>query len=290
MPDRAATRYHQDYLAQVGQRVRSARARKGISRRELSARSDVSERYLAQLEGGSGNISILLLKRVADALAIPLAVLVDDAQTNPLSRLVSAYLEAPATLQAHAVRLFEPANDNDLKGKRVALIGLRGAGKSTLGQAVGQSLGVNFLELNSQIAEMSGMPVPEIMALYGPEGYRRLEKRAIESVAENDKPIILAVAGGIVAESSTFEFLLSRFNTIWLRASPQEHMERVRAQGDMRPMEGNPAAMSELRELLKDRDALYGLADAVVDTSACSVETSVVNVLNCLKNDLKIVV
>lgn len=289
MADGGQTRDYDAYLAQVGQRVRSARARQRVSRRELSERSDVSERYLAQLEGGNGNITILLLKRIADALAMPMSVLVDDAEKGPLARLVSGYLEAPTNLQAQAVRLLDPENDGGLKGKRVALIGLRGAGKSTLGKAVSSAIGVKFVELNTLISESSGMPVAEIIALYGQEGYRRLEKRALEAVANSDEPLVLAVAGGIVSDPTTFEFLLCRFNTIWLRASPREHMERVQAQGDMRPMEGNPTAMAELRGILQAREALYTRADEVIDTSNNSVESSALDVMNCMKGRFKIV-
>ncbi len=288
MADGSAAKNYDAYLELVGHRVRSARARQGLSRRELSERSEVSERYLAQLEGGTGNISILLLKRIADALSFPLSVLVDDTHKSPLARLVSGYLEAPTNLQAQAVRLLDPSNDGGLKGKRVALIGLRGAGKSTLGRAAGRALGIDFVELNRLISETSGMPVGEIMALYGQEGYRRLEKRALEAVATSEKPLVLAVAGGIVADPATFEFLLTRFNTIWLRASPEEHMARVQEQGDDRPMQGNPAAMAELRGILQAREALYTRADEVIDTSNSSVEASLADTLNCMKTQFKI--
>ncbi len=275
-----------DYLLRVGKRVRVCRNRLNLSRRELSERSSVSERYLAQLEAGSGNVSIVLLKRIADALSVPIAPLVDDGQDSPLARLVTSYFLAPTNLQAQAIRLLDPTSDGGLKGRKFALIGLRGAGKSTLGRKAGTSLGYPFKELNSLIAQTSGMPVSEIIDLYGQEGYRRLEKRAIEGVANSNEPVILAVAGGIVSDTQTFEYLLSRFNTIWLKTSPQEHMERVRAQGDERPMAGNPAAMAELKGILQARDELYARADAQIDTAGKDVAASTKDLLSCIRNRL----
>ncbi len=157
---------------------------------------------------------------------------------------------------------------------RICLIGLRGAGKSTLGELAGQALNLPFVELNSEIEEQSGMPVNEVIALYGQEGYRRLEAQAISRVISTHDDIILAVAGGIVAEPETFNLLQSHFHTIWLRATPEEHMARVREQGDERPMAGNLEAMDQLRSILTSREALYGKALAQLDTSGQSVDIS----------------
>jgi len=275
-----------EYLVRVGNRVRACRNRLNLSRRELSERSGVSERYLAQLEAGSGNVSIVLLKRIADALSIPIAPLVDDGQDSPLARLVTSYFGAPTNLRAQAIRLLDPSGNTELKGRKFALIGLRGAGKSTLGRRVGTALGFQFKELNSLIVQTSGMQVSEIIDLYGQEGYRRLEKRAMEGVANTNEPVILAVAGGIVSDPETFEYLLSRFNTIWLKAAPHEHMERVRAQGDERPMAGNPAAMEELRGILQAREEQYARADAQIDTTGKDVTESTKDLLACLHDRL----
>jgi XRE family aerobic/anaerobic benzoate catabolism transcriptional regulator len=171
------------------------------------------------------------------------------------------------------------------RGRRVALIGLRGAGKSTLGRMASESLGVPFIELNSEVEKTSGMPVHELMAMYGQEGYRRLERQALERIAASPDPLILAVAGGIVSEPDTFNQLLRYFHTVWLKAKPQEHMDRVRRQGDTRPMAGNPAAMDELRTILTSRESLYAQSEAQINTSEQSVDQSLATLLDVIKNE-----
>ena len=261
----------------VGQRVRRARERRGISRRVLSEKSGVSQRYLAQLEMGAGNISIGLLHKVATALDHRIEWLVgpEDPWTSEPMRVADLYRSATAETRQAVLRLLEPEAPERLRANRICLIGLRGAGKSTLGQRAGTMLGVPFLELNREIEEQSGMPVEDVMALYGQEGYRRLEHQALSRTIAAHDVLILAVAGGIVAEPETFALLLRRFHTIWLRASPEEHMARVRAQGDERPMAGNPKAMEELRSILTSREALYARADAVLDTTGLAREAAV---------------
>lgn len=255
-------------LLRVGERVRKARRAAGLSRRSLSDQSGVSQRYLAQLEGGSGNISISLLNRVATALNLPLETLVATDE-SPLPTLFQA--ADPAT-QAQVMALLQPAVSD--RAERICLIGLRGAGKSTLGAAVSQALNIPFLELNDVIAQAAGMPVAEIMALYGAEGYRRLEADAVEQVITGHNRLILAAAGGIVGDGQVYKRLLERFHTIWLRAAPDDHMNRVRAQGDTRPMAGNPRAMIELTAILKSREDLYARANAALETSGKSLDTS----------------
>jgi XRE family aerobic/anaerobic benzoate catabolism transcriptional regulator len=181
---------------------------------------------------------------------------------------VSLTNAADTDTQTEVLRLL--GADQSGRASRVCLIGLRGAGKSTLGAAVGDALGVAFLELNDVIAEFAGIPVSEIMALYGIEGYRRLEADALEKVIEDHDRLILAAAGGIVGDGAVFTRLLEKFHTIWLRATPEDHMERVRAQGDTRPMAGNPAAMAELTAILTSREAQYAQAGAQMNTSGCS--------------------
>jgi XRE family aerobic/anaerobic benzoate catabolism transcriptional regulator len=214
-----------------------------LSRRELAARSGVSPRYLAQLEGGSGNISIGLLQKVAVALGQPIG-------------------------------WFVAAVDGSERGQRLCLIGLRGAGKSTLGRLIGSKFGVPFVELNREIEALGGMAIGEIMSLYGADGYRRLESEALEKVASEHQRMVLAVAGGIVADGATYDRLLARFHTVWVKASPRDHMERVRAQGDTRPMAGNPQAMAQLQAILSEREMAYGKAQAILDTAGRSVEQS----------------
>jgi XRE family transcriptional regulator, aerobic/anaerobic benzoate catabolism transcriptional regulator len=263
-------------IQEVGRRVRRARERKGISRRVLSERSGVSQRYLAQLEMGEGNISIARLLDVAQALDHRIEWLVgaEDPWTSEAVRIADLYRRADPDTRRTALQLLSPGAPAERRARRVCLLGLRGAGKSTLGTALAKATDAPFVELNQEIEQLSGMPVEEVMALYGQEGYRRLEHQALERVIECHDRVVLAVAGGIVAEPETYALLLDRFHTIWLRASPEEHMSRVRAQGDERPMAGNPRAMDELRSILTSREALYARADAVLDTSGSLPEDS----------------
>ena len=220
--------------------MRAARARAKLTRQQLADRSRVSLRYLALLEAGEGNISLSVLHRVAQALA-----------TTPHA-LVGGESAPPA------------------RARRLALIGLRGAGKTTLGRRLGESLNWPFVELNREIETLSGLAVNEVIALYGQEGYRRLERQAVERVAAAHDHVVLAAAGGLVTEAETFAFVQAHFHTVWLKAAPHEHMERVRAQGDERPMAGHPQAMAALNALLAEREALYARAHATLDTSGAT--------------------
>ncbi len=272
-------------MAKVGERVRHARERKGISRRVLSDLSGVSQRYLAQLETGQGNISIALLWRVAEALDHRIEWLVgeEDPWTSEELRVTELYRSANAAERGKVMEILAPEAPGSLRAQRICLIGLRGAGKSTLGRLVGDALGLPFVELNREIGEQAGMPVDEVMALYGQEGYRRLESQALERVVATSDALILAVAGGIVAEPRTYAFLLRHFHTVWLRATPEEHMLRVRAQVDERPMAGNPKAMEELRSILTSREALYARAEAQVNTSGKTLEASKAELLSAIR-------
>lgn len=257
------------FLRLVGERVRTARTRKAMSRKTLAERSGVSQRYLAQLESGIGNISIALLRRVATALDHRVEWLVgaDDPWTSEIASISALYRAASSELRTKVRDLLAPEHSERARAQRVALIGLRGAGKSTLGREAARALDLRFVELNAEIEEASGMPIQEVIALYGPDGYRRLERDAVGRLAAANETMILAVAGGIVSEPETYAQLLRAFHTIWLRATPDDHMARVRAQGDLRPMAGNPAAMDELRATLASREALYARADGTLMTS-----------------------
>ncbi|MDA7965059.1 helix-turn-helix transcriptional regulator [Ruegeria sp.] len=263
-------------MVQVGERVRSARERKGISRRVLSESSGVSQRYLAQLETGSGNISIGLLKRVAHSLDHKIEWFLgeEDPWNSPSLRVAELFSAADSDTREVVLQLLSQGNNASGRAERICLIGLRGAGKSTLGKLAAEKLDVPFLELNKEIALHGGMPIDEILALYGQEGYRKLEAGSLDRVIENYDRVILAAAGGIVSEPETFNKLLSKFHTIWLKASPQEHMDRVRAQGDERPMQGNSDAMEQLTSILTSREALYARAGTTLDTSACTLDQS----------------
>ena len=229
-----------------------------MSRKLLAGDSGVSERYLAQLEGGQGNVSILLLRQIATALNLPLAeLLAEDTREAVGSQLVRDYGSA-----------------RDERMKRIALIGLRGAGKSTLGAKLAKTLGAPFIELDREIEREAGTGLSEIFLLYGQAGYRRYERRCLERVLEKNERAVIATGGSIVSEPGTYELLLSTCFTVWLRAEPEEHMARVIAQGDTRPMAGNDQAMEDLRRILDGRAVLYGQADVTVDTAARTPEQS----------------
>ncbi|PWE29472.1 helix-turn-helix transcriptional regulator [Pararhodobacter marinus] len=268
-------------ILRVGERVRKARELKGIPRRVLSESSGVSPRYLALLEAGEGNISIGLLQRVADALDHRIEWLVgeEDPWTSEAIQVADLYRRAPNDRRAKVLEILSPQPEATARRHRIALIGLRGAGKSTLGMMAGDALGLPFVELNREIEDQAGMPVNEVMAFYGQEGYRRLEAQALGRIIATHDSMILAVAGGIVSEPETYKTLLGHFHTIWIKASPSEHMARVREQGDLRPMAGNPEAMDQLKFILTSRETLYDQARAKLDTSGRSIDESVSDLL-----------
>jgi XRE family aerobic/anaerobic benzoate catabolism transcriptional regulator len=278
-PVAPASAAESDYLKLVGERVRQTRARRGMTRKILARDSDVSERYLAQLESGQGNISILLLRQIANALDIPVEALVLGGPEPPvdlvhttefLRRLPAAELsEARRLLVQH----FGGVDLNARRG-RIALIGLRGAGKSTLGAILAERLEVPFLELDRLIEQESGVTLSAIFDLYGQGGFRRLERRCLDQVIERYPRFVLATGGSLVSEPATFERLLTMCYTVWLRATPEEHMQRVIAQGDMRPMADNRESMSDLKRILEVREPLYRKADLTLDSSESSPEAS----------------
>ena len=227
------------YLGRLGERVRAWRNGQGMTRKALAEASGVSERYLAQLEAGLGNISVLLLRRVARAMNVPVE---------------------------HLVR-----EDAAARAARIALVGLRGSGKSTLGEKLAQALGVPFVELDREVEKEAGISLSEIFALYGQDAFRRFERRALERVLNENDRAVIATGGSLVTDPSSYELLLERCFCVWLKASPQEHMARVIAQGDMRPFKGRSAALEEIRKLLADRDRLYARAPLALDTTGKTV-------------------
>jgi XRE family transcriptional regulator, aerobic/anaerobic benzoate catabolism transcriptional regulator len=273
------------YLQALGRRVREARARRGMSRRILSRDSQVSERYLAQLESGHGNISILLLRQIVKALNLPVHELLHDGPEQSLE-LKSAieFLEklSPEKIShAREMLLREFATtDSAARRRRIALVGLRGAGKSTLGALLAKHLEIPFMELDRLIEERSGLGLSVIFDLYGQSGFRRMERECLDYVSQSHSAFVLATGGSLVSEAATYECLLADCFTIWLRASPEDHMQRVIAQGDTRPMsENQEAAMSELKSILAVREPLYRRADATIDTSHKSLETTLENLV-----------
>lgn len=284
-PDESGDAAVRALILRVGERVRKARELKGIPRRVLSEASGVSPRYLALLEAGEGNISIGLLQRVAAALDHRIEWLVgeDDPWTSDALRVAALFRGATAETRAKVLDLLSPLPEASARRNRIALIGLRGAGKSTLGALAGKELGLPFVELNREIEDHAGMPVNEVMAFYGQEGYRRLEAQALTRIVATHDGVILAVAGGIVAEPEVFSALLAQFHTIWIKASPVEHMARVRGQGDLRPMAGNPEAMEQLKFILTSREVLYEQARARLDTTGQTVEQSLADLLALIR-------
>lgn len=252
--------------------------RRGMTRKALARESGVSERYLANLEGGEGNVSILLLQRIAGALSLAITELVSDADPRSAEvALIHRILErVPARrlskLRQQLIREFGGARQD--RTQRVALVGLRGAGKSTLGAKLARERGIAFVELDREIEREAGTSLSEVFLLYGQSGYRRYERRCLENVLDRHPRCVIATGGSIVTEPGTYEVLLSACFTVWVKALPEEHMARVLAQGDMRPMSGNVEAMDDLRRILASRSALYAQADLVVDTAGKKIEQS----------------
>lgn len=277
-PAQVAAQSETAFLQALGQRVREVRAQRGMSRKILARDSQVSERYLAQLESGEGNVSVLLLRQIAQALGLPVTDLLREENGQPVElSLILQFLQRlpPARLSAVREHLLQQFGESPAqRHQRIALIGLRGAGKSTLGTRLAKELGVAFVELDQEIEREAGTSLSEIFLLYGQAGYRRYERRALEKVLERNQRCVIATGGSIVSEPGTYDLLLSTCYTVWLRAEPEEHMARVVAQGDTRPMAGNAEAMDDLRRILAGRGALYRQADTVVDTAGRGVEQS----------------
>jgi XRE family transcriptional regulator, aerobic/anaerobic benzoate catabolism transcriptional regulator len=238
------------YLTLLGERVRAWRNEQRVTRKALSAASGVSERYLAQLEAGEGNITVLLLRKVARAMRVPVESLVrEEAQPQ----------------------------------KCIALLGLRGAGKSTLGEKLAQALQVAFVELDREVEKEAGAELGEVFAMYGQEGFRRFERRALERVLAQHERAVIATGGSLVTDAGTYKVLRERCLCVWLKASPEEHMARVIAQGDMRPFKGRSAALEEIRQLLAERERLYSRADLLLDTSGRTVRSSLSQLISIVK-------
>ncbi len=266
------------FLVALGERVRALRARRGMTRKALSLATDVSERHLANLEYGVGNASILILLQVAAALQCSLAELLGDVTTrSPEWLLLRELLERRDEDTLRRVRaavgeLLGTGGDHGsgtrARSSRVALVGLRGAGKSTLGALLAEDLGFPFVELSREIEKFAGCSVSEIQALYGQNAYRRYERRALEETIQIYEDAVIATPGGIVSDPATFNQLLAHCTTVWLQAEPEDHMARVAAQGDMRPMRASKEAMEDLKSILAGRAAFYSKAELRVDTSA----------------------
>jgi XRE family transcriptional regulator, aerobic/anaerobic benzoate catabolism transcriptional regulator len=266
------------FLHALGERVRDARARRGTTRKHLARDSGVSERYLAQLESGQGNVSVLLLQRIAAALNLSLTEFLPQGPAQPVElALISQFLQrlpAQKLPLVHSQLLRDYGTAHSDRMKRIALIGLRGAGKTTLGGRLAKELELPFIELDREVEREAGTSLSEIFLLYGQAGYRRYERRCLENVVKKNERAVIATGGSIVSEPGTYDLLLSTCRTIWLKALPEEHMARVVAQGDTRPMTGNLEAMEDLHRILRGRNALYSRADVTIDTAHKSIEQS----------------
>jgi XRE family aerobic/anaerobic benzoate catabolism transcriptional regulator len=276
------------YLRRLGDRVRTLRVQRGMSRRALAAHARVSERYLAQLETGKGNCSIVLLRRIAHAIGLPVIQLVQEGSDPPLDLvLLSQFLERlsqPALAQARDMLLAHfSETSQDLRHRRIALIGLRGGGKSTLGRLLADKLNVPFIELDREIEKRSGAPLGEIFEMFGQETFRRAEREALEDTLAKHRHFVMATSGSIVTEPGTLELLLASCFTIWVRADPEEHMKRVAAQGDMRPMAGSARAMDDLVSILKSREPLYAKAELELTTSGKTPEQNLAELLRIIR-------
>jgi XRE family transcriptional regulator, aerobic/anaerobic benzoate catabolism transcriptional regulator len=275
------------FLEQLGQRVRTTRALRGMSRKVLAKVSGISERYIAQLEAGRGNVSIVLLRRVSNAMGAHLEDLIPHQEPSPDWAVIRDLLRKATPSQVAQAKDILGGQGAAAQRRKsfagIALIGLRGAGKSTLGKLLARKIGWNFVELNSEIETQNGLSVAEIIALYGQEGFRRLEQAALTQLLGRNELTVLATGGGIVSEPVTFDLVLSSFYTVWLKAEPEEHMARVRKQGDLRPMADDRSAMAELRNILTSREPLYARANAVVDTAGLSVDAAAARLIDTVR-------
>ena len=271
-----------DFAAEIGRMVRLGRAKRGISRRKLAADSGISERYLAQIEGGQGNPSVNVLKSIADAIAVPVFELLPRTGlgNSALDRVIDLLARLPAAeLPAIAAAMEERLGSAADRDRRIALVGLRGAGKSTLGRKLAEHLGVPFLELNRVIEQNYGASAAMLIELSGLATFRKYEHECLQRVIAEHDAAVIATAGGIVANPQTYELLLRRTHAIWIKARPEEHMARVIAQGDFRPMAHNREAMGDLVAILDARSADYARAEAELDTSGSSVEQSLADLI-----------
>jgi XRE family aerobic/anaerobic benzoate catabolism transcriptional regulator len=274
------------YLRRLGERVRTLRNQRGMSRKVLAGHARVSERYLAQMEAGKGNCSIVLLRRIARAIGLPVTHLVQDSVDPPLDLvLLTQFLErlpASALSDARSLLLKQFGEASDTRRRRIALIGLRGGGKSTLGRLLATQLHVPFIELDREVENRSGAKLNEIFDMFGQETFRRAEREALEAVLAQHPQFVMATSGSIVTEPGTLELLLASCFTVWVRAEPDEHMGRVMAQGDMRPMANSGRAMDDLVSILRSREPLYAKAEAALSTSGKTPEQTMTELMRLI--------
>jgi XRE family transcriptional regulator, aerobic/anaerobic benzoate catabolism transcriptional regulator len=277
------------FLSAIGNEVRRNRAKRGMTRRQLAQASETSERYLAQIESGAGNPSVSVLRAIALALDLPIAALLPEstAPNTALGAILDLLAQVPESEVPALTKLIEarvaPPEHAD-RGRRIALVGLRGAGKSTLGRKLAEQLGWPFIELDRVVEEEYGARVTDLIEMAGIATFRRQERSALERVIATNESAVITTAGGIVSSRETYALLLRRTHTIWIKARPEDHMGRVMAQGDFRPMAQNRAAMADLLAILEARRADYARAQAELDTSGDTVEQSLAKLLRLVTN------
>ena len=276
------------YLRNLADKIRDARAQRGMTRNALAGDSGVSLRFLAQLEGGQGNPSILVLRRIASAMGFPPGDLLSDEPPSAIDRML-------------LVQMLKRLSDDDLSKARrlltqhlgidavsdtkkpyVTLIGLRGAGKTTLGRRLAEQKGVPFFELDREVEREYGATIGEILQLHGQPGYRRFERESLQAVLSQNPAAVIETGGGLAADPETLPLLLERSLAVWVRASPEEHMQRVIDQGDLRPMARSREAMRELNDILKAREPFYRQAHLHLNTSGKSADQSFQELLDLL--------
>lgn len=283
------------FLTALGERLRDLRSRRGLTRKALAQLADVSERHLANVESGVGNASIQFLRQLTNVLNCTLAEMIgDETASSPEWLMIREILrgrsdEELAKARSTLAGLFDAPTSQSARRQRIALIGLRGAGKSSLGRMLADHWMVPFVELSRHIEALAGCSVAEIHALYGPSAYRRYECRAIEEVIQRFPRAVIATPGGLVSDPATFNLLLSHCYTVWVKASPENHMARVVAQGDTRPMLGNREAMEDLKNILESRAAYYSKADEVFDTSDLTQEAAFMGLVDQLRESVQII-
>ena len=280
------------FLGELGREVRRGRAKRGMTRRQLAHASRTSERYLAQIESGTGNPSVTVLRAIAQALDIPAANLLGElaAHSGARAALLDLVAQLPDHSLAELAQLIEtrflPSERAD-RARRIALVGLRGAGKSTLGRMLARHLGSPFIELDRVVEKDYGASIPDMIEMAGTATFRRHERAALARVIAEHEAAVITTAGGIVSDRESYALLLRRSHTIWIKARPEEHMSRVMAQGDFRPMAQNREAMADLVAILDARAPDYARAQAQLDTSGEAVEQSFAKLLRISSDMLR---